>query len=191
MASEQEAFKILDQPDPFIGHPGFGSRVVLQDKDGVFVVKESLFGQLLVIFGLLLFGPGLTFMAFVHPDRVSKNPPFILAVVGFFSLIGWIFGFKYLYRLLGGRRVEIRAADGAIELYEFGRTPSRRIERSQVQRIENYKTIYRTNRGAEVDNFSLRLTLTNGERVDLCTSNMSTQIDAIRSQLRTIFGDKV
>ncbi len=190
--NEQEAEAFLrsaqDQPRSFIGHAGIGSRITLQDKDGVLIVKESLFSQLSVALGLLMFGPGLTRMAFFQKERVLKNPPFILAVIGFFSLIGWVFGFKYLYRLLAGRRVEIHGADGSVELYAGAGAASRRIERSQVQRVENHKTVYRTDRGLLVDNFTVRLTLADGETVDLFTSDSTTQIEAILSTMRTICG---
>jgi hypothetical protein len=186
--AEEYLRQMRDRANPFVGHEGIGSGISLQDKDGVLVVKESLFSQLIVVLSLLLFGPGLSCMAFFQKDSLKRHPTAILLIMAFFSLIGWIFGFKYLYRLLAGRRVEIRLADGSIEFFSGGSEPSRRIERSEVQGIENHKTRYRTENGLMVDNFTLRLTLTGGVVVDLCTSDSLAKIEAVQSSLRSILG---
>jgi hypothetical protein len=77
---------------PFIGHEGVGSRISVEKKNDRLILKESPFSQLIVVFGLLLFGPGLTVLMIAkrRDAEFLRTPWPILLTLALFSLIGWI-----------------------------------------------------------------------------------------------------
>jgi hypothetical protein len=182
LSPEELRQRFRTRAKPYVGHEGIGSRINLEQNSRGLIIKESFFSQLFKSFGLLLFGPGLTILSFVEREKFARHPWPILVVLAFFSLFGWYFGLKFLSQLLGGRRVEIRAADGAILLIPSGNRIETLIERSDQANIEIISTWYRS-KGKPTENFTLRVTTSDGKHLDLCTSDKRAEIEKILAKL--------
>ncbi len=158
MNVEDSRQKIGNQASPFVGHAGVGSRISVKKTSDGLVLKESVFSQLMTLYGLLLFGPGLTAMVLAKraDDEVLRMPWPFMVVLGFFSLLGWIFATKYFFRLAAGRRIEVGAADGTVSFFTGGRKAQRQVSRREIDGFDILNTGYRSD-DEWVPNFTLRL----------------------------------
>jgi hypothetical protein len=106
------------------------------------ILKESPFSQLIVVFGLLPFGPGLTalMVAKRHDAEFLRTPLPFLVVLALFSLIGWIAGAKYFLRMVTGRRIEVSGNQRIVSMYPGGRRPERQISREDIDRFDVIST---------------------------------------------------
>jgi len=164
--------RMKERAHPFIGHEGVGSRISAEKKNNILILKESRFSQLVVIFGLLLFGPGLTVMMIAkrHHAEFLRMPWPILFVIAFFCLIGWIYGTKYLFRMAAGRRIEVDANQGIVSLYAGGRRVERQVARVEIAGFDIVRTWYHADSNW-VENFTLRVKCRDADTIELCTSD--------------------
>jgi hypothetical protein len=181
---EENRRKMNERAHPFIGHEGVGSKISVGKKTDRLILKESGLGQLIVIVSLLLFGPGLTASMIIkrHDPQFLKTPWPILAILVFFSCIGWVFGAKYLFRMVAGRRIEVRIDKGTVSMYAAGRRPQRELSREDVAGFDIFSTWYPTDSDS-VENFTLRLKCRDGGTVELCTSDSKKNIEFVKSAI--------
>lgn len=174
-----------NRANPFIGFEGIGSRIIAKNGPHGLTLKEATSSQLIKIFGLLIFGLGLTILFFVEREKFLKHSWPILFICGIFSSVGWIFGLKFLYQFLIGRRIEISAMDGAILLIRGGNSVDCRIERSSIIELEVVSTWFHSE-GSWTENFTLRVSCNGGKVIDLCTSNRRSDVDSIKSTVESL-----
>src|ERR1700687_2042783 len=187
MNVEDSRQRMGNQATPFIGHAGVGSRISVKKTSDALILKESVFSQLMTLYGLLLFGPGLTAMVIAKraDDEVLKMPWPFMVVVGFFSLLGWIFAAKYFVRLAAGRRIEVSAADGTVSFFTAGRKPQRQVSLQEIEGFDILNTGYRSD-DEWVANFTLRLKCRDGTLLELCISDSKSNIDSAKSSLESL-----
>ena len=181
--------RMRDRARPFLGHEGVGSRIsVNQKKPYGLVLKESFFGQIMVLAGLLLFGPGLTAVMIMKRGDAEflKTPKPILVILAFFSLIAWISATKYFFRLVAGRRIEVSGYEKTVSLYTGGRRPQRQVSRTDIVGFDIISTWYHAD-SDWIENYTLRLKCREDETLDLCTSDSKNNIESVKSLIeRTI-----
>jgi hypothetical protein len=174
--------RMKERAHPFIGHEGVGSRISAEKKHNILILKESRFSQLVVVFGLLLFGPGLTavMIAKRHDAEFVKTPWPILLFIALFSAIGWIAGTKYLFRMAAGRRIEVDANQGIVSLYAGGRRVERQVARVEIAGFDIVRTWYHADSNW-VENFTLRVKCRDADTIELCTSDSRSDIGSMKA----------
>jgi hypothetical protein len=174
--------RMNERAHPFIGHEGVGSRISAEKKNDRLILKESPFSQLIVVFGLLLFGPGLTALMIAkrHDADFLKTPWPILVILAFFSLIGWVAGAKYFLRMVTGRRIEVGGNQRIVSVYAGGRRPDRQVSRADIDGFDIISTWYHADSNW-VENFTLRLKCRDGSTIELCTSDSKNNIESVKS----------
>jgi hypothetical protein len=174
--------RMNERAHPFIGHEGVGSRISAKKKDDRLVLKESRFSQLMVLFGLLLFGPGLTALMITkrHDGEFLRTPWPLLVILALFSLIGWIVGAKYFFRMVAGRRIEVIGKQRIVSVYAKGRRPVRQVSRADIDGFDIISTWYHADSNW-VENFTLRLKCRDGGTIELCTSDSKNNIESVKS----------
>jgi len=178
--------KMNERAQPFIGHEGVGSKIYVKKTDDGLVLKESFLGQLMIVLGLFLFGPLLSAVMIARrndPEFLTTPRP-ILAFLGFFSLIGWIFGAKYLFRMVAGRRIEVSRNKRAVYLYAGGRKPEKEVSREEIDGIDIFSTWYDTD-SKSVENFTVRLKCRDGGTIDLCTCDSRKDVESVKSLIES------
>jgi hypothetical protein len=174
--------RMKERAHPFIGHEGVGSRISAEKKNNVLILKESRFSQLVVVFGLLLFGPGLTavMIAKRHDAEFLKTPWPLLLVIAFFCLIGWIAGAKYLFRMVAGRRIEVDGTHRMVSLYAGGGRVERQVARAEIIGFDIVRTWYQAD-SDWVENFTLRVKCRDADTIELCTSDSRGDIESMKA----------
>ena len=171
-----------ERAHPFIGHDGVGSRISAEKKNNILILKESRFSQLVVVLGLLLFGPGLTavMIAKRHDAEFLKTPWALLLVIALFCLIGWIAGAKYLFRMVAGRRIEVDGNQGIVSLYSGGRRVEKQVARAEIAEFDIVRTWYHADSNW-VENFTLRVKCRDADTIELCTSGSRSDIESMKA----------
>jgi hypothetical protein len=174
--------RMKERAHPFIGHEGVGSRISAEKKNNILILKESRFSQLVVVFGLLLFGPGLTavMIAKRHDPEFLKTPWPILLVIAIFCLIGWIAGAKYLFRMVAGRRIEVDGTHRMVSLYAGGARVERQVARAEITGFDIVRTWYQADFDW-VENFTLRVKCRDADTIELCTSDSRGDIESMKA----------
>lgn len=168
------------RPKPFIGHIGLGSRLICTEENSRLIIRETLLSQLVSIVTLFLIGPGVNLIFYFNREQILRKPMFVVVAVTVFSLVGWIFGAKYLLRLIRDRRIEINS-NGSVYLFESNQSVFKEIAKANICRHEIFESIHR-NGASLISNYSLRLTLKNDESVFLCTTDSKKNIQSIYEQ---------
>jgi hypothetical protein len=174
--------RMNERAHPFIGHEGVGSRISVEKKNDRLILKESPFSQLIVVFGLLLFGPGLTVLMIAkrRDAEFLRTPWPILLILALFSLIGWIAGAKYFLRMVAGRRIEVSGNQRIVSVYARGRRPESQVSRADIDRFDIISTWYHADSNW-VENFTLRLKCRDGSTIELCTSDSKSNTESVKS----------
>jgi hypothetical protein len=174
--------RMKERAHPFIGHEGVGSRISADKKNNMLILKESRFSQLVVLLGLLLFGPGVTVMMIAkrHDAEFLKTPWPILLVITFFCLIGWIAGVKYLFRMVAGRRIEVDGTHRMVSLYAGGARVERQVARAEIAAFDIARTWYHADSNW-VENFTLRVKCRDADTIELCTSDSRGDIESMKA----------
>ena len=174
--------RMKERAHPFIGHEGVGSRISSEKKNNILILKESRFSQLVVVLGLLLFGPGLTavMIAKRHDAEFLKTPWPILLVIALFCAIGWIAGAKYLFRMVAGRRIEVDGTHRMVSLYAGGARVERQVARAEIAGFDIVRTWYHADSNW-VENFTLRVKCRDADAIELCTSDSRGDIESMKA----------
>ena len=178
------------RPKPFLGYEGIGARFSVQKNSTGICIYESILSQLILILTLYLFGPGMNLLFYVKYEEISKKPMFIIIGITLFSLVGWIFGTKYLLRLLKKRRIEIDF-NGGISLIESNSKIPVKINRNEIKKIEILESQQRIQRPSANPNYNTKYTLqlhkSDDTTIDLCTTDSLKNIESVKVATDLIF----
>ena len=178
------------RPKPFLGYEGIGARFSVQKNSTGICIYESILSQLILILTLYLFGPGMNLLFYVKYEEISKKPMFIIIGITLFSLVGWIFGTKYLLRLLKKRRIEIDF-NGGISLIESNSKIPVKINRNEIKKIEILESQQRIQRPSANPNYKTNYTLqlhkSDDTTIDLCTTDSLKNIESVKVATDLIF----
>ena len=174
---------------PFLGFEGIGARFSIQKEHGNIIIKETILSQLFLIFLLYLFGPGLDVLFYFKREELLTKPKAILVLVALFSLIGWIFGTKYLLRLLSNRRI-VADLKGEITLYESSTGIAKRIRESEIKKISILETQIRIRNTNASPRYRLCYTLciqgADEALIALCKTDSKKNIEEVKAAIETI-----
>lgn len=169
---------------PYIGFEGEGSRLAIKKRQGKIIVRMRVSVYLTFILGLGFFGPGLTVMLLNNWEGLVQHPSFIIGIVIFFNIIGWLFCLKFLFEFLFFTPyIEIDIKTGSISLKRGGKGVVRKIYPDEIKAVTQLTTYHRASTSS-VENYTIRLIMQEGGVVDLCTSDKKKTIDEMEQLVR-------
>lgn len=171
---------------PFLGHEGIGARVELVRGERVWILRETLGSQFLMIatVGTVGFVP-LWILVFAH-EKV-KGGIFAFMVLAVATMIGVRLFVRYLGQLLGKRRIEIDPHQQKLMVIESGNQPNRVFPLAEIRDL-----VLRTQdmpirgRRANPSYSLLVLHLKDSSKFDIAASNDAGNLRTIHEGLRRL-----
>jgi hypothetical protein len=102
---------------PFIGLAGNSNLIGVKNQSRHIKIHTKLIARIYLSLVFFIFGPGITYIYFNHPEKWNQNLPlYINCAVLFFVVLGWIFFIRFS---LLPRKILADKLNGNLTLYKY------------------------------------------------------------------------
>jgi hypothetical protein len=181
MCYPQSGMDVSKQPKSLVGFAGIRNSIeVRHNQDGI-VCRISTGSYIFVLVGTGIFGPGLGYLFYFHPEKLQPHTPgVILAVVWFLIILSSLIFLRYA---LGRPRFEAASSTGEIRYFAWRTSsPSLVLRWSDIKSMEVEERIF-LNEGTRVPNYCVTVATHQDRRYALCISTNKQLISSLKNDL--------
>lgn len=174
--------------DSFVGYQGVGTRLELQKKQNLWILRETTRSQIwkIGLLGLIGFYP--VYLMLFQYEKINKQigEVFVNLIMWGAGAIGVYFCIKFLSQFLQNRRIEFNIASQTISFFEKRKITSRKIHKNEMLNISLVESDFYSD-SVKTINYSVQLEIINSEFIILCTTDSQTTAQEIFNSIKTYF----